>query len=244
VASNGWAHVVLGWHLAYFKNRIFPTGAGKSRCFVLLNGRGALPLPLAMLLVQIRVQGEGEAKLPSFLTYRLISVPATNREDKAVYTETQLSQIKSQKYRPILSHLVLRVAQAFDIYERAEMNQAEIYGAASSRSQKCLLGTGAWCIWIPSTHFSIKAQQLSRKSYMLWMSLKLQVTKPAACLCLLMSFLTYRASSSCQGPRRILSTSVGILSALSIYLSKSPRPGRHLADHCSSRSFVKMSFSL
>jgi hypothetical protein len=59
---------------------------------------------------------------------------------------------------------------------------------ASSRSQKCLLGTGAWCIWIPSTHFSIKAQQLSRKSYMLWMSLKLQVTKLAACLCLLMSF--------------------------------------------------------
>ncbi|CAG8183048.1 unnamed protein product [Penicillium nalgiovense] len=149
-----------------------PTGAGKSRCFVLLNGRGALPLPLAMLLVQIRVQGEGEAKLPSFLTYRLIS----------------LSQLKSQKCRPILSHLVLRVAQAFDIYERAEMNQAEIYGAASSRSQKCLLGTGAWCIWIPSTHFSIKAQQLSRKSYMLWMSLKLQVTKLAACLCLLMSF--------------------------------------------------------
>ena len=141
-----------------------------------------------MLLVQIRVQGEGEAKLPSFLTYRLISVPATNREDKAVYTEAQPSQLKSQKYRPILSHLVLRVAQAFDIYERAEMNQAEIYGASSSRSQKCLLGTGAWCIWIPSTHFSIKAQQLSRKSYMLWMSLKLQVTKLAACLCLLMSF--------------------------------------------------------
>ncbi|CAG8935859.1 unnamed protein product, partial [Penicillium nalgiovense] len=79
-------------------------------------------------------------------------------------------------------------SQAFDIYERAEMNQAEIYGAASSRSQKCLLGTSAWCIWIPSTHFSIKAQQLSRKSYMLWMSLKLQVTKLAACLCLLMSF--------------------------------------------------------
>ena len=124
-----------------------------------------------------------------FLIYRLISViPATNREDKAVYTETQLSQLKSQKYRPILSHLVLRVAQAFDIYKRAEMNQAEIYGASSSRSQKCLLGTGAWCIWIPSTHFSIKAQQLSRKSYMLWMSLKLQVTKLAACLCLLMSF--------------------------------------------------------
>ncbi|CAG8068158.1 unnamed protein product [Penicillium nalgiovense] len=74
----------------------------------------------------------------------LISVPATNREDKAVYTETHLSQLKSQKYRPKLSHLVLRVAQAFDIYKRAEMNQAEIYGAESSRSQKCLLGTGAW----------------------------------------------------------------------------------------------------
>jgi hypothetical protein len=141
-----------------------------------------------MLLVQIRVQGEGEAKLPSFLSYRLISVPATNREDKAVYTEAQPSQLKSQKDRPILSHLVPRVAQAFDTYERVEMNQAEIYGATSSRSQKCLLGTGAWCIWIPSTHFSIKAQQLSRKSYMLWMSLKLQVTKLAACLCLLMSF--------------------------------------------------------
>jgi hypothetical protein len=51
-----------------------PTGAGKCRCFVLLNGRGALPSPLAMLLVQIRVQGEREAKLPSFLTYRLVSV--------------------------------------------------------------------------------------------------------------------------------------------------------------------------
>jgi hypothetical protein len=118
-----------------------PTGAGKYRCFVLLNGRGALPSPLAMLLVQIHVQGEGEAKLPWFLTYRLISIPATNREDKAVYTEAQPSQLKNQKYRPLPSHLVLRVAQAFDIYERAEMNQAEIYGAASS-----LLRTGVWYI--------------------------------------------------------------------------------------------------
>ena len=93
-----------------------------------------------MLLVQIRVQGEGEAKLPSFLTYRLISVPATNREDKAVYTEAQPSQLKSQKYRPILSHLILlRIAQVFDIHKRAEPNQAEIYGAASSRCQKCLI---------------------------------------------------------------------------------------------------------
>ncbi|CRL31547.1 unnamed protein product [Penicillium camemberti] len=149
----------------------FEHGAEKCRCLVLHNDRGFLPSPLAMLLVQIRVQGE-----------------ATNREDKAVYTEAQPSQLKSQKDRPILSHLVPRVAQAFDTYERVEMNQAEIYGATSSRSQKCLLGTGAWCIWIPSTHFSIKAQQLSRKSYMLWMSLKLQVTKLAARLCLLMSF--------------------------------------------------------
>ena len=85
-----------------------------------------------MLLVQIRVQGEGEAKLPSFLTYRLISViPATNREDKTV-TETQPSQLKNQKipsitvhYRPLPSHLLHRVAQAFDIYERAETNQSE-----------------------------------------------------------------------------------------------------------------------
>jgi hypothetical protein len=71
-----------------------PTGAGKCRCFVLLNGRGALPSPLAMLLVQIRVQGEREAKAPLFLIYRLISViPATNREDKTV-TEAQPSQLK------------------------------------------------------------------------------------------------------------------------------------------------------
>lgn len=88
-----------------------------------------------MLLVQIRVQGEGEVKLPSFLTYRLISVPATNREDKAVYAEAQPSQLKSQKYRPILSHLVLRVARAFDIYERAETNQGEIYEAIKSASE-------------------------------------------------------------------------------------------------------------
>ncbi|CAP79570.1 hypothetical protein PCH_Pc23g00760 [Penicillium rubens Wisconsin 54-1255] len=119
----------------------FEHGAEKCRCLVLHNDRGFLPSPLAMLLVQIRVQGEGEAKLPSFLSYRLISVPATNREDKAVYTEAQPSQLKSQKDRPILSHLVPRVAQAFDTYERVEMNQAEIYGATSSRSQKCLLGT-------------------------------------------------------------------------------------------------------
>jgi hypothetical protein len=44
--------------------------------------------------------------------------PASNREDKAVYTETQLSQLKSQKYRPILSHLVLRVAQALLGFDR------------------------------------------------------------------------------------------------------------------------------
>ncbi|CAG8185837.1 unnamed protein product, partial [Penicillium nalgiovense] len=57
----------------------------------------------------------------------------TNREDKADYIEAQPSQLKSQKYRPILSHLILlRIAQVFDVYERAEMNQAEIYGAASS----------------------------------------------------------------------------------------------------------------
>jgi hypothetical protein len=75
----------------------YPTGAEKCRCLVLLNGRGALPTLLAMLLVQSRVQGEGEAKLPSFLTYRLISViPATNREDKTV-TETQPSRLKNQK---------------------------------------------------------------------------------------------------------------------------------------------------
>lgn len=89
-----------------------------------------------MLLVQIRVQGEGEAKLPSFLTYRLISVPATNREDKAVYTEAQPSQLKSQKYRPILSHLILlRIAQVFEIYERAETDQWEIYEAIKSASE-------------------------------------------------------------------------------------------------------------
>jgi hypothetical protein len=153
------------------------TGAGKCRCFVLLNGRGALPTLLAMLLVQSRVQGEGEAKLPSFLTYRLISViPSTNREDKTV-TETQPSQLKNQKYRPLPSRLLLRVAQAFDIYERAETNQAEIYGAASSRCQKCLLGTGVWYLWIPSTHFSIKPQEISRNSHMPWMSLKLQVSQ-------------------------------------------------------------------
>jgi hypothetical protein len=66
----------------------YPTGAEKCRYLVLLNGRGALPSLLAMLLVQSRVQGEGEAKLPSFLTYGLILViPATNREDKTVYTD-------------------------------------------------------------------------------------------------------------------------------------------------------------
>ena len=93
MASNGWPHV-LGWHL--FKPD-YLAGAEKCRCLVLHNDRGFLPSPLAMLLVQIRVQGEGEAKLPSFLTYRLISViPATNREDKTV-TETQPSHLKNQK---------------------------------------------------------------------------------------------------------------------------------------------------
>jgi hypothetical protein len=129
-----------------------------------------------MLLVRIRVHG-GEAKLPSFLTYGLILVTlATNREDKTV-TEAQPSQLKSQKYHPIPSHLLLRIAQVFDVYERAETNQAEIYGAASSRCQKCLFGTGVWYIWIPSTHFSIKPQEIPRKSHMSWMPLKLQVSQ-------------------------------------------------------------------
>jgi hypothetical protein len=76
----------------------YPTGAEKCRCLVLLNGRGALPTLLAMLLIQIRVQGGGEAKLPSFLTYRLILIIlAMNRENKSVYTEAQPSQLKSQK---------------------------------------------------------------------------------------------------------------------------------------------------
>ena len=121
------------WRLSKPDN---PTDAGKCRCFVLLNDRGALPTPLAMLLVQSRVQGEGEAKLASFLTYRLIlDIQATNQEDKTVDTEAQPSQLKSQKSHPIPSHLLLRIAQVFDVYERAETNQAEIYGAIKSVSE-------------------------------------------------------------------------------------------------------------
>jgi hypothetical protein len=82
-----------------------PTRTEKCRCFVLLNDKGTLPLLLAMLLVQICVQGEGEANHPSFLTYRLISIiPATNREDKTVYTEAQPSQLRAEntvRYRPM-----------------------------------------------------------------------------------------------------------------------------------------------
>jgi hypothetical protein len=130
----------------------------------------------------------GEANLPSFLTYRLILVVlATDRQDKAVYTEAQPIQLISKIPSGTVPSRTPCCSGVRHI--RTSGNEpAEIYGAASSRSQKCLLGTGAWCIWIPSTHFSIKAQQLSRKWYMLWMSLKLQVTKLAACLCILMSF--------------------------------------------------------
>ncbi|CAG8158917.1 unnamed protein product [Penicillium nalgiovense] len=149
---------------------------------------------------------------------------STNREDKTV-TEAQPSQLKSQKYHPIPCHLLLRIAQMFDVYERAETNQAGIYGAASSRCQKCLFGTGVWYIWIPSTHSSIKPQEIPRKSHMSWMPLKLQVSQAAACLCLLMSFSNLsRASSSCQGLVGFCTPSIDY-SALSIYLSNSPRPG-------------------
>jgi hypothetical protein len=88
-----------------------------------------------MLLVQIRVQGEGEAKLTPFLTYGLILVIlATNREDKTVDTEAQPSPLlKSQKYHPIPSHLLL--CSGVRLYERAETNQAEIYEAIKSASE-------------------------------------------------------------------------------------------------------------
>ena len=182
----------------------YPTGAEKCRCLVLLNDRGALPTLLAMLLVQSRVQGEGEAKLPSFLTYRLILViPATNREDKAVYTEAQPSQLKSQKYRPILSHLILlRIAQVFDIYERAETNQAEIHEAIKSASEMSPLEQmfSRFGAQAPVSLSKPKQYPESRICNMHWMSLKLQDIKLAACLCLLMSFSDLsRASSSYHG---------------------------------------------
>ncbi|CAG8148090.1 unnamed protein product [Penicillium nalgiovense] len=107
---------------------------------------------------------------------------------------------KEPKYRPIPSHVILlRVAQAFDMYERAETNQAEIYKAASSRCQKCLLWSRCLLIWIPSAHFSIKAQEISRKSHMLWMSLKLQVNQAGrVSLSIDVVFNLSRVSSSCQ----------------------------------------------
>ncbi|CAG8143163.1 unnamed protein product [Penicillium nalgiovense] len=64
----------------------------------------------------------------------------------------------------------------------SETDQVEIYGAASSRCQKCLLWNRCLVDLIPSTHSSIKPQEISGKSHMPWMSLKLQVIKPAACL--------------------------------------------------------------
>jgi hypothetical protein len=59
-------------------------------------------------------------------------------ELKAERIQAQPSQLKSQKYHPIPSHLLLRIAQVLDVYERAETNQAE-YTKLSSRHQKCLL---------------------------------------------------------------------------------------------------------
>jgi hypothetical protein len=54
------------------------------------------------------------------------------RKQDSLYRGTA-EPTKDQKYRPILSHLILlRIAQVFDIYERAETNQEEIYEAASS----------------------------------------------------------------------------------------------------------------
>ena len=142
-------------------------------------------------------------KTPLFLIYRLISAPATNREDKAVYTEAQPSQLKSQKYRPILSHLILlRIAQVFDIYERAEMNQAEIYEAIKSASEMSPSEQmfGRFGSQAPVSLSKPKKYPESRICNMHRMSLKLQVIKLAACLCLFMSFSDLsRASSSCQG---------------------------------------------
>ncbi|CAG8135452.1 unnamed protein product [Penicillium nalgiovense] len=148
------------------------------------------------------------------------------RRQGRLYRGTSEPTKEPKKYRPILSHqILLRIAQVFDIYERAETDQVEIYGAASSRSQKCLLWNRCLVDLIPSTHSSIKPQEISGKSHMPWMSLKLQVIKPAACLCLLMSFSNLsRASSSCQGLVRFCTPSIDY-SALSIYLSNSPRPG-------------------
>ncbi|CAG8191593.1 unnamed protein product [Penicillium nalgiovense] len=63
---------------------------------------------------------------------------------------------------------------------------------------RCLVG------WIPSTHFSIKPRGISRKSHMSWMSLKLQVSQQAACLCLSMSFSNLSRKQLLPGTRRIL----------------------------------------
>ncbi|CDM32745.1 unnamed protein product [Penicillium roqueforti FM164] len=46
--------MIVGWDIRH----LYHDCARKYRCFVLFNGKGALPSPLAILLVQIRVQGE------------------------------------------------------------------------------------------------------------------------------------------------------------------------------------------
>ncbi|CAG8228440.1 unnamed protein product, partial [Penicillium nalgiovense] len=90
---------------------------------------------------------------------------ATNREDKTGYTEAQPSQLKSQKKIPCST------------YTNERKPSKRKYTKLSSRHQKCLLWNRVWWIWIPITRFSIKAQEISRKSHMHWMSLKLQVSQ-------------------------------------------------------------------
>jgi hypothetical protein len=131
-----------------------------------------------MLLVHIRVQGEGEAKLPSFLTYRLILVkPATDREDKAV-TEAEPSQLKSQKIPSdtVPSDPTPHCSGVQHIRTSGNEPSGNIRSYQVG-IRNVSFGTGVWYIWIPSTHFSIKPQEISRKSHMPWMSLRLQVSQ-------------------------------------------------------------------
>ena len=120
-------------------------GAEKCRCLVLLNERRFLPSLLAISLVQSRVQGEGEAKLPSFLTYRLILVvPATNRKDKTV-TETQPSQLKNQKnavhYRPISYTVLLRRSTYTNQRKRNKRKYTELHSVGV---RDISFGRGIW----------------------------------------------------------------------------------------------------
>ncbi|CAP79312.1 hypothetical protein PCH_Pc17g00250 [Penicillium rubens Wisconsin 54-1255] len=92
-----------------------PTGAGKCRCFVLLNGRGALPSPLAMLLVQIRANFGHTSNEP-------------RRQDRYRGTAQSAKGLNNTiRYRPVSYSALLRCSTYTNERKRTRWRYTELH---------------------------------------------------------------------------------------------------------------------